>query len=282
MANESNDGRLARHSGPNIITIGVGSAIGAATAGPLGLIIGGIVGSQFRLNDDVEPAQPDAVEKRQPNQQEAQLAQNSVVPAVEVASTDTREWPGAEAENIQVSVDEPGILNLGGHRNEVSDLKVSSSDSDGEFYRMASRAVASGPGMEIYFRTNSYDLEHHYAEQLKRMTEMLNHFPTIQISLSGYADPRGNMESNLLLSQRRLAIVRAEMVKAGIDPSRISSAAYGEKKTIASETERNAYMFDRRVKISLTINDIDYQHDHNRLLTATTDADNPSIPYEGI
>jgi len=51
--------------------------------------------------------------------------------------------------------------------------------------------LAWGLNSSIDFTTNSQQLEQHYVPKLKRLVYLLNHYPHINILLSGFSDYRG-------------------------------------------------------------------------------------------
>jgi outer membrane protein OmpA-like peptidoglycan-associated protein len=52
--------------------------------------------------------------------------------------------------------------------------------------------------------------------------------PQRLLVVEGHADRVGNERTNLALSQRRMELVRDELIRRGADPSRLVGAAYGE------------------------------------------------------
>lgn len=48
--------------------------------------------------------------------------------------------------------------------------------------------------------------------------------PEIKVRIDGYADNRGTIIYNLVLSQKRADIARADLIRAGVSPDRIMSA----------------------------------------------------------
>ncbi|MDB4960585.1 MAG: putative internalin [Myxococcales bacterium] len=52
--------------------------------------------------------------------------------------------------------------------------------------------------------------------------------PLRLLVVEGHADRVGNERTNLALSQRRMELVRDELVRRGADPTRLIGAAYGE------------------------------------------------------
>jgi outer membrane protein OmpA-like peptidoglycan-associated protein len=73
----------------------------------------------------------------------------------------------------------------------------------------------------------------------------------LQVKLDGYADPRGDADYNLSLSQQRVDSVAQALVAAGIEPSRIETFYHGAHASTASSGDYDAYALERKVRIQL-------------------------------
>jgi outer membrane protein OmpA-like peptidoglycan-associated protein len=68
--------------------------------------------------------------------------------------------------------------------------------------------------------------------------------------IQGYADIRGDIFYNLVLSYRRAQHVKAALVKAGVDESRIQFATgWGKLYPVCNATDESCYQQQRRVDI---------------------------------
>lgn len=65
---------------------------------------------------------------------------------------------------------------------------------------------------------------------LDQKVEALQKNPTIRIRIEGNADDYGSDEYNMVLSQRRAAIVNRYFTERGIDASRLQIVSYGEER----------------------------------------------------
>jgi outer membrane protein OmpA-like peptidoglycan-associated protein len=84
---------------------------------------------------------------------------------------------------------------------------------------------------------------------VEQIIEMMNQAPDIQLSVEGHTDSDGSSDTNLKLSQARAKSVVDEIVKGGIDKSRLSSAGFGEEKPIAENTTEEGKAKNRRVEL---------------------------------
>ena len=71
-----------------------------------------------------------------------------------------------------------------------------------------------------------------------------------QLWIQGYADIRGDIFYNLVLSYRRAQFVKSKLAAAGVDPARIQFATgWGKLYPVCQATDENCYQQQRRVDI---------------------------------
>jgi outer membrane protein OmpA-like peptidoglycan-associated protein len=70
-----------------------------------------------------------------------------------------------------------------------------------------------------------------------------------KLSIEGHTDSVGGAEPNLKLSEARAATVVAELVKAGIAATRLSSAGAGLTKPLATNETSDGRAKNRRVEL---------------------------------
>jgi outer membrane protein OmpA-like peptidoglycan-associated protein len=104
---------------------------------------------------------------------------------------------------------------------------------------------------DVMFRTGRAELDSQVAMKLAELGKILSTLPTMQVELHGFADPRGNAEHNLVLSQRRAEAVRQALIDGGAHPEQIVVLAHGEDLSTAPEGDLEAYAWERRVTLSL-------------------------------
>ncbi|GAA1570787.1 MULTISPECIES: OmpA family protein [Kribbella] len=78
---------------------------------------------------------------------------------------------------------------------------------------------------------------------------LLKSCPTARIEVAGHTDNLGSPATSLPLSERRAAAVKAELVRLGVAPGRISANGYGEAFPIASNSTGAGRIANRRVEI---------------------------------
>jgi OOP family OmpA-OmpF porin len=87
--------------------------------------------------------------------------------------------------------------------------------------------------------------------ELDRMVEVLNANPKVEIRIDGHTDNQGDPKKNMELSQQRVEVVKAYLVKKGISTKRITTKAFGGTKPIASNAKEETRKLNRRVEFTI-------------------------------
>jgi outer membrane protein OmpA-like peptidoglycan-associated protein len=90
-----------------------------------------------------------------------------------------------------------------------------------------------------------------YRAILNRVAGVLTPLKGYSIYVYGYTDDSGTKEHNLELSASRARAVRAALVKAGVDPSLITTKGFGKSKLLVRDTNAKAQAANRRVEIAI-------------------------------
>lgn len=102
--------------------------------------------------------------------------------------------------------------------------------------------------MTVQFPFNSADLNDAAQTSLVAVVRELQQNGRLMIELEGYADPKGDRDYNVVLSQRRVEAVRRHLVRSGIELGRIDAIGLG------SLTEKNVPdAAKRRVTVKLML-----------------------------
>jgi outer membrane protein OmpA-like peptidoglycan-associated protein len=102
----------------------------------------------------------------------------------------------------------------------------------------------------VHFAVNSAKIGVASKPELDRLSALLKRYPRVMAELSGFADPRGNAERNLVLSQHRAESVRDYIVTAGTDPNHVL-LGYRAVAAAGVDTSLEKYAHDRIVQINL-------------------------------
>jgi outer membrane protein OmpA-like peptidoglycan-associated protein len=94
----------------------------------------------------------------------------------------------------------------------------------------AEQPIYQGADVDIFFDLNKAVIRDDQINTLNRLVSFMRNTPDAKVKLDGYADKQtGNAEINQELSEQRVIAVRQYLVSRGIDQSRISTAAHGDK-----------------------------------------------------
>jgi len=100
----------------------------------------------------------------------------------------------------------------------------------------------------FFYQSTAKLIETSYPE-LDRIIEALKKNPAVRIELDGHTDNQGDPALNNALSQSRVETVKGYFAEKGVDPTRITTKAFGGSKPIApNDTEENRKK-NRRVEI---------------------------------
>ena len=126
----------------------------------------------------------------------------------------------------------------------LKETDKSSSDLKKEFLEKKSYISPT-----IYFDFGSYKIKPDYIPELYKLVEFLRAHPDKWIVIKGFADPPGTKRTNKRLSYKRAQAVKDYLVEMGIDCSRISITAEGEKPIKAKRLKNKKDPMARRVNI---------------------------------
>ncbi len=104
----------------------------------------------------------------------------------------------------------------------------------------------------LLFDTGKSTLQPSSQEQLKNVAEILKAFPKVKLKIGGYTDNVGKATTNLKLSQDRANTVMAELIKMGIDKSRLAAEGYGDQHPVGDNATEEGKQQNRRIAVRIT------------------------------
>lgn len=104
----------------------------------------------------------------------------------------------------------------------------------------------------IFFKTNSSQLETESDIELKKLIVFLNQNPSIHINIQGHTDNIGTAEYNLKLSTERAKAVYDFLIAHKISPDRLKFKGYGFSKAKASNDSEEGRALNRRTEFVVT------------------------------
>ncbi|MBU1700903.1 MAG: OmpA family protein [Candidatus Eisenbacteria bacterium] len=108
---------------------------------------------------------------------------------------------------------------------------------------------------KINFEVNSSVVSSHSRGVLVRLANTLKEYPEDIILIAGHTDSDGAAEYNLSLSKMRAQAVADIFIANGIDPATIQVRGYGETQPIESNNTADGKAQNRRVELTITIDE---------------------------
>lgn len=101
----------------------------------------------------------------------------------------------------------------------------------------------------ILFESGSSKLNPASMDQLNTFKTILSAYRLAQFKIGGYTDNVGDPQANLTLSQARADTVRAELLRSGIDSTRVLAEGYGDQHPVGDNATEEGRELNRRVAI---------------------------------
>lgn len=98
----------------------------------------------------------------------------------------------------------------------------------------------------VHFDFDRSEIKASEKPHVAAVADYLKANPAAAVRVDGNCDERGTEEYNRSLGERRAIAAREELVRLGIDPSRVDTISYGEDKPSATGQDENAYRQNRR------------------------------------
>ena len=111
--------------------------------------------------------------------------------------------------------------------------------------------IAKGQSLvlkNIYFDTDSYELDKRSLSEINNVVQLLTDNPEIQIEIAGHTDNIGNKSYNQVLSEKRAISVYEKLIEAGIDKTRTIYKGYGDADPIKDNSTESNRQSNRRIE----------------------------------
>jgi len=139
---------------------------------------------------------------------------------------------------------------------EIFDTEIT--ERHDEFFTDMASLLATPEGQEkilamkyTSFMTGSTTLTDHSKYELNNAAELLRKYPEVHFEVGGHTDNTGDADHNLALSQQRADVVVAELVKKGIDQSRLKAVGYGQARPAADNDTEKGRAQNRRTELKI-------------------------------
>ncbi len=103
----------------------------------------------------------------------------------------------------------------------------------------------------IYFDTDKSIVRARGLNELQKLKNILEEYPTMEIEIGGHTDHQGSFEYNMQLSNRRARAVVTYLIDQGIESERLSYIGYGTTRPIATNDNDEGRQQNRRVEFRI-------------------------------
>jgi flagellar motor protein MotB len=88
-----------------------------------------------------------------------------------------------------------------------------------------------------------------YKSEIERILKVINQNPNLKFEIRGHTDDTGNEKTNLVLSQKRAEAIKAELLKKGADPNRLTAKGFGKNMPVADNKTKEGKLLNRRIEL---------------------------------
>lgn len=109
------------------------------------------------------------------------------------------------------------------------------------------------PFSHIYFRSGSISLNKRDNKKLDYLLEFMRlQKPNGTLVLKGYSDSEGPRQANMIVSKKRVEVIKKYLLSKGVKANQIITKAYGESRPTTSNRYPTGRQLNRRVDISIS------------------------------
>jgi len=105
--------------------------------------------------------------------------------------------------------------------------------------------------LSVKFESDSFEIDATFEQQLAEALRIIEANSTAKIIIEGHADSTGNDQINLPLSELRASQVLDYLIRAGINPDRLSIVGYGSSQPLGDNSTTGGRAQNRRVDFAV-------------------------------
>ena len=186
---------------------------------------------------------------------------NQVIPGATIHFTATTNFPATASSNGSYEIKVSGVeeysvkVEAPGYIGEFERLDLRTQvlkDLEMNFKLMPLEIGATINLKSVLFERSKPALLQSSYDELDMVADFMKENPKVEVLLSGHTDNQGRHELNMNLSRERVNVVKAYLVKKGIEGKRISSKGFGGTKPIADNESEETRALNRRVEFTIT------------------------------
>ena len=106
-----------------------------------------------------------------------------------------------------------------------------------------------GDNATLYFVVNSAMITDESSAKLKKLSELLGTYTSVDVVIEGHASADGSMSFNQSLSEKRAESVKEALVAMGVEASRLETVGYGETKPVGDNSSASGREANKRVQL---------------------------------
>jgi outer membrane protein OmpA-like peptidoglycan-associated protein len=191
---------------------------------------------------------------------EADAARNQAATARMAAASSEQEADAARSQAATARMAAASsVQETDAARSQAASARVAAASSEQEAAELqrqidALQAKVTDRGLvltlgDVLFETGRADLKAGAAGHLNKLVAFLTKYPQRVVAIEGHTDSVGSDDYNQALSQRRADSVRSYLVRAGIEPGRLSASGMGKNDPVAENDSAIGRQQNRRVAV---------------------------------
>ncbi len=137
-----------------------------------------------------------------------------------------------------------------GDRYWISIIEEEAMKQDMTGVELYNKIVADGyVSLHINFAINKVEIPSDFLTTVDQIVQMMKANPTLKLSIQGHTDNTGDVKMNAKLSGDRALSVKNELIKNGIEATRLTAQGFGSSKPVADNKTEEGRAQNRRVDL---------------------------------